>query len=122
MTREQRIDRIKKTQEKRNSKIVTLVTSDRINLSAPIHQMMNDIIYQQLRVIKDKGGDFKNIDLFLYSRGGDSDAPWSIVSTIREVFPDRNFNVLIPFRAHSAATMISLGADEIVMTEKAELG
>jgi hypothetical protein len=122
MTREQRIDLIKKIQEKRNSKIVTLVTSDRINLSAPIHQMMNDIIYQQLRVIKDKGGDFKNIDLFLYSRGGDSDAPWSIVSTIREIFPDRNFNVLIPFRAHSAATMISLGADEIVMTEKAELG
>lgn len=122
MTREKRIELIKKIQTKRKSKIVTLVTSDRINLSAPIHQMMNDIIYEQLRVIKSKGGEFDNIDLFIYSRGGDSDAPWSIVSTIREVFPDKKFNVLIPFRAHSAATMISLGADEIVMTEKAELG
>jgi Serine dehydrogenase proteinase len=99
-----------------------LVTSDRINLSQPIHQMMNDIIYEQIRVIKSKGNNFENIDLFLYSRGGDSDAPWSIVSTIRECFPDKNFNVLLPFRAHSAATMISLGADEIIMTEKAELG
>lgn len=122
MTREKRIELIKKIQTERKSKIVSLVTSDRINLSAPIHQMMNDIIYEQLRVIKSKRDEFENIDLFLYSRGGDSDAPWSIVSTIREVFPDKKFNVLIPFRAHSAATMISLGADEIVMTEKAELG
>lgn len=122
MTREQRVNLIKEIQERRKSKIITLVTSDRINLSAPIHQMMNDIVYQHLRLIKSNGGDFKNIDLYLYSRGGDSDAPWSIVSTIREVFPDKKFNVLIPFRAHSAATMISLGADEIIMTEKAELG
>lgn len=122
MTRENRIKLIREIQTKRNSKIITLVTSDRINLSAPIHQMMNDIIYEQLRLIKKRGRKFDNIDLFLYSRGGDSDAPWSIVSTIREVFPDKKFNVLLPFRAHSAATMISLGAEEIIMTEKAELG
>ena len=122
MERKKRIELIRKIQAKRNSKIITLVTSDRINLSAPIHQMMNDIIYEQLRIIKSKAKSFDNIDLFIYSRGGDSDAPWSIVSTIREVFPDKKFNVLIPFRAHSAATMISLGADEIIMTEKAELG
>lgn len=122
MTREKRIETIKKIQNKRKSKIITLITSDRFNLSAPIHQIMNDIIYEQLRVIKNNSDDFDNLDLFLYSRGGDSDAPWSIVSTIREVFPHKNFNVLLPFRAHSAATMISLGADEIVMTEKAELG
>ena len=122
MAREQRIEKIKEIQVKRNSKIVTLVTSDRINLSAPIHQMMNDVLYEQLRRIKANGNVFENIELFIFSRGGDSDAPWSIVSTIREVFPDKKFNVLIPFRAHSAATIISLGADEIVMTEKAELG
>lgn len=122
MTQEQRIEKIKEIQVKRNSKVITLVTSDRINLSAPIHQMMNDVIYEQLRKIKASTDEFENIDLFIFSRGGDSDAPWSIVSTIREVFPDKKFNVLIPFRAHSAATIISLGADEIVMTEKAELG
>lgn len=122
MSKRERLQIIKKIQKKRNSKLITLVTSDRINFSQPIHQMMNDIIYKQILSIKQNGNDFEKIDLFLYSRGGDSDAPWSIVSTIRESFPDKQFNVLIPFRAHSAATMISLGADEIIMTEKAELG
>jgi len=122
MGKSTRINLIKKIQGKRNSKIITLVTSDRVNLEQPIHQMMNDFVYQQIRTLKSKNLKFANIDLFLYSRGGDSDAPWSIVSTIRECFPDKKFNVLIPFRAHSAATMISLGADEIIMTEKAELG
>lgn len=122
MTREQRVELIKEIQQKRNSKVITLLTSDRVNLSAPIHQMMNDVIYEHLRKIKSEAQEFENLDLFIFSRGGDSDAPWSIVSTIREVFPDKKFNVLIPFRAHSAATIISLGADEIIMTEKAELG
>jgi hypothetical protein len=33
-----------------------------------------------------------------------------------------SFSVLIPYRAHSAATVICLGADEIVMSKKGELG
>jgi len=40
----------------------------------------------------------------------------------REYTQKGNFSVLIPYKAHSAATVISLGADEIVMTKKAELG
>ena len=38
---------------------------------------------------------------------------------LRQFFGD--FNVLIPYKANSAATMISLGADNIVMGRKAEL-
>ena len=33
-----------------------------------------------------------------------------------------HLRVLIPFRAHSAATVIALGADDIIMTKKVELG
>lgn len=40
----------------------------------------------------------------------------------REYSQKGSFSVLIPYRAHSAATVIALGADEIVMTKKAELG
>jgi hypothetical protein len=40
----------------------------------------------------------------------------------REYCQEGSFSVLIPYRAHSAATVISLGADEILMTKKAELG
>ncbi len=62
------------------------------------------------------------LDLFIYSRGGQSDVPWAIVSMFREYGQKGSFSVLIPYRAHSAATVIALGADEIVMTKKAELG
>jgi len=45
--------------------------------------------------------------------------PWRLVSMIQE-YCDK-FSVLIPYKAHSAATMISLGADEIVMSDLSEL-
>ncbi len=45
--------------------------------------------------------------------------PWRLVSMIREHCD--KFSVLIPYKAHSAATMISLGADEIVMSDLSEL-
>ena len=48
------------------------------------------------------------------------DAPWPIISLLREYC--ESLAVLIPFRAHSAATLIALGCDEIVMSPAAELG
>jgi len=65
-------------------------------------------------------GDCERIDLFIYSRGGDASVPWKLVSLIRKYCEE--FNVLIPFRAHSAATMIALGADNIICCSGAELG
>jgi ClpP class serine protease len=40
----------------------------------------------------------------------------------REYSEEGLFSILVPYRAHSAATVMCLGADEIVMTKKAELG
>lgn len=48
------------------------------------------------------------------------DIPYKIVNLIRE-FCDY-FSVIIPFVAKSAATMIAIGADEIVMGPTSELG
>ena len=62
----------------------------------------------------------KKIDLYIYSRGGDVSVPWRIASMFRE-FCDE-FNILNPYKAHSAATLLSLGADNIIMGRKAELG
>lgn len=64
-------------------------------------------------------GKCENIDLFLYSRGGDVSVPWRIVTMFRELCD--KFSILVPYKAHSAATLISLGADEIIMGKKAEL-
>lgn len=106
-------------EDQRGTRAVAYVTSDRPNLSAIIAGDAVPIIADHLRPIADDG---KDLDLVLYSRGGQSSVPWNLVSTIREFCGERKFNVLIPFRAHSAATMIAIGADEIVMTRKAELG
>lgn len=120
MSREKRKELISAIETNRKSKLIAYITSDRPNLFSQIAEDIIPIIYDHIRSISPE--ERKNIDLFIYSRGGDSDTPWSIVSMFRESTKDGKFNVLIPFRAHSAATMIALGADEIIMSEKAELG
>jgi len=100
----------------RKSRVITYLTSDRQGpVNARIAGDIIPVISKQLRTI----GKTPNIDLFLYSTGGDTMVPWRVVSMIRE-YCDK-FSVLIPYKAHSAATMISLGADEIVMTDLSEL-
>ena len=73
------------------------------------------LMNKQLQAI----GRPKNIDFFLYSAGGDTMVPWRLVSMIRDYC--EKFSVLVPYKAHSAATMIALGADEIVMSNLSEL-
>ena len=107
---------IQKIEELRNSRVITYLTSDRQGpMNARIAMDVIPIISKQLRNI----GKTEKIDLFLYSTGGDTMVPWRMVSMIRE-YCDK-FSVLVPYKAHSAATMISLGADEIVMSDLSEL-
>lgn len=109
-------DIIKKIEQKRGSKVITYVTSDRQGpVNARVAMDIIPIISSQLRKI----GKQEKIDLVLYSAGGDTMVPWRLVSMIRE-YCDK-FSVIIPYKAHSAATMISLGADEIVMSDMSEL-
>lgn len=120
MSRESRIKLIGEIEKKRNSKVITYITSDRPRLSSGIAGDIVSIIHEH--ILGFDPSERKKIDLFIYSRGGNSDVPWSLVSMFREYCEEGSFSVLIPYRAHSAATVISLGADEIVMTKKAELG
>jgi hypothetical protein len=100
----------------RESRVIVYLTSDRQGpVNARIAMDVVPIISKQLRTI----GKTQNIDLFLYSTGGDTMVPWRLVSMIRE-YCDK-FSVLIPYKAHSAATMVALGADEIVMSDLSEL-
>lgn len=83
---------------------------------AKVSESVSASLYDQLETL----GKQKSIDLVLYTRGGDTEAPWRIVSLIRE-YCDR-FSVLVPHRAHSAGTLIAMGADEIVMSTLGVLG
>ena len=109
-------EKIKKIEKLRDSVVITYLTSDRPGpINAKVAMDIIPVISKQLQKI----GKTKNIDLFLYSSGGDTMVPWRLVSMIRE-YCDK-FSVLIPYKAHSAATMIALGADEVVMTDLSEL-
>ena len=68
----------------------------------------------------DRIGPVEKITLFLYTRGGDTAAAWNIVNLLK-MYCDK-FEVIIPHKAHSAGTIISLGAHNIVMTKQATLG
>lgn len=112
---------IKEIEASRGSKVIVYVTSDRDGLSAAIAPDVIPLMHEHLLAIP--SDQRAKLDLVIYSRGGDADVPWTLVSMFREYCGnDGSFSVLIPYKAHSAATVISLGADEIVMTKMGELG
>ena len=116
MSKKQRIDIIKKIENKRSSKIITYFTGERKGLFRT--NIANDVIIL-FRKHLDKIGQVEVIDLFLYSQGGEMMTPLRLVKLIREYC--KSFNVLIPYRALSAATLIALGANEIWMGQLGEL-
>jgi hypothetical protein len=112
-----RIGLIRTLEALRQSRVLLYVTGDRPGgLETQIHSEVLDYFVDHL----DTFGLPTKISLFLYSRGGETLAGWSIVNLIRH-FCDE-FEVIIPSKAHSTATLIALGADGIVMTKQATLG
>ena len=104
-----------KLEKEYNSKVLVYITSDRINMSAQIAPDVIDFFIAQL----DKIGVCHKISLYLYTRGGDTAASCNIVNLLR-MYCDE-LQVIIPHKAHSAGTIISLGANEIIMTKQATL-
>jgi serine dehydrogenase proteinase len=103
---------IEAVEKARHSRVLVYWTSDMAKISEAVVLPL----YDQLVAI----GPVPRLDLVLVTRGGDTEAPWRIVSLIREFCSE--FGVLVPYRASSAGTLISLGADEIVMTALGTLG
>lgn len=111
-----RVDNYRALEEKRNSKVIVYVTGDRRGMETQISTDVLEFFSEQL----DKIGKVEKISLFLYTRGGDTMAAWSLVNLIRQFCND--FEVIIPSKSRSSGTIISLGADNIVMTKQATLG
>jgi ClpP class serine protease len=106
---------IEKIQEKRDSKLVVYIAGDRRGMETKIATDIFPMFHRHLAQI----GTQKKIDLFLYSTGGITIAGYALVNLFREFCEE--FNVIIPFKALSCATLISLGANEIVMTKMGQL-
>jgi hypothetical protein len=114
-TEQSRLDLIKQIERERQSAVICYITGDRDRFKTQIGEDIIPILFRHLELI----GKQDNIDLFLYTRGGDMVAPLKIVKLIRNYC--KKFSVLIPYRSHSAGTLIALGADEIVMHKLGEL-
>lgn len=110
-----KIDLIKKLETERNSRVITYVTSDRPPFATKIANDIIPLLGNQLDAI----GKVKKISLFLYTSGGDMLAPIRIVKLIRNHCD--NFEILVPYKAHSAGTLICMGADNIIMGKLGEL-
>lgn len=115
MVRQDRMLLLQKLEKQRNSRILVYITGDRKGLETKLATDVFPFILNHLSQI----GHKPNIDLFIYSTGGITMAGYALVNLIRE-FCDR-FGVIVPFKAHSAATLIALGADEILMTKMGQL-
>lgn len=75
--------------------------------------MSRDTIEELIDQIELIPSSNKNIDLLIESNGGDGLAAWRLMSLLRGRF--EKVSVLIPHSAYSAATMLALGGDEIIM-------
>ncbi len=119
MAHKERQDIIKKLEGLRGSRVITLVTGDRaVAPTAIADDCLRPLYDHLLSVAKDRNPE--KIDLILYTRGGFVETPWKIVTKIRQFC--QQFTVIIPYRAHSAGTMIAIGADTILMSPMSELG
>lgn len=110
---------IERWQAETGSSLLVYFTGDRQPFGSRVAEDAVRPMYDHLLALSDQH-EIGRMDLFLYSRGGDVSVPWRIVSMIRQFCSE--FNIIVPYRAQSAATLISLGADHIMMGRKAELG
>ena len=106
---------IPKIEKARNSKVITYVTGDRQPF---VTKVADDIIPIFARHLE-KIGKQNKISLFLYTRGGDMITPIRLIKLMRSYADE--IEMIIPYRAHSAGTLISIGADKIVMGRLGEL-
>lgn len=101
----------------RKRPLITYVTSIRPNMSA---QMAGDAISPIIEQIEAIPDDKDEVDFLIISNGGDPIVSLRTISLLRERF--KKVAVLLPYVAYSAATVLSLGADEIVMHPYSNLG
>ena len=117
MAAEQRRPLYRELEALRGHPVIAYVTSARAGAAGSIAGVSVAELLLQLDQLP---SSTKELDLLLVSNGGDPTVAWRIVSLIRERVS--RFSVLIPQAAFSAATLIALGADEIVMHPHGNLG
>jgi len=107
---------IKKIQEQLGTKLI-VYTANPNHVAPGVMVADAPLLEDLLRSV----GDSKKGCLMINSPGGDANAAEKLLLMCRQRFTEE-FNVLVPDYAKSAATMIALGSDKILMGYLAELG
>lgn len=104
-------------EQARGRPLITYVTSPRPGQQA---MMAADAIPEVLDQLSSLPTDTTKIDVLIVSNGGDPTVAWRMMSLLRDRL--QQVSVLVPQAAFSAATLLALGADEIVMHPHGNLG
>jgi ClpP class serine protease len=67
---------------------------------------------KQVLKYKSTSGSIKEIDVIVNSPGGSADSAYRMIRTFRKNF--EHVNIIVPFWAKSAATLLSLGGTKII--------
>ena len=117
MTLKTRLPLYQEVERLRGRPLIVYVTSNRQNA---LGEIASDSVAELLTQLQALPKDTSGIDLLIVSNGGDPTVAWRIVSLIRETA--KEFSVIVPQAAYSAATLIVLGADEVIMHPHGNLG
>jgi hypothetical protein len=91
------------------------------SFSRPV--LINNKDAEMIKDILEKMGNLKNgVSMMISSPGGDGVAAERIVNIMRSYSGTGKYQVIVPGRAKSAATIICLGSEEIIMSNTSELG
>lgn len=100
---------IAKIEELSKCRLICYVTGDRKGQEAQIGEDSLPPLYEHLAAI----GKVEKIAFFIYTRGGHTLTGFAMANAFREFA--KEVDILIPFRAHSCGTLISLSGSRINM-------
>lgn len=97
-------------QEKRQRRLIALIVHGHIN---------KQVAYEVDNMLRQMG-DITDLDIMLDSSGGDLDAAYKILKVIKS--HAKETAIIVPSYAKSAATLIALGGDSLILSRGGELG
>lgn len=117
MARAERIAVIREIEDRRKSRVICCLTSDRPNAAGIIAKDFIPIFFNHLNALPE--ANRKKIDIFMLTTGGDTLAAFGLARLVREFAED--VGLLIPEKCQSAGTLFALSANTIVMGKAATL-
>src|SRR5947208_100047 len=117
MSWKERAELYQKIESHRERPLIVYATSKRDGVSAMMSTDALPFIIEQLDAVPE---NTKAVDFLIVSYGGDPMVAWRIMTLIRQRV--EKVGVMIPQSAYSAATLVALGANEIIIHPNGHLG